>query len=115
MSPQTCGGRQRPTGLDSALGSAPPPHVGLCPPAPTRGPGRSDSRTLGKMLGPHFLPAAQTSSCDRGPDLPAGAAGESSVLREAEIGGEGGALPKARPKHLLFPVAGELSARHLSS
>lgn len=113
MSPQTCGGRERPTGLDSALGS--PSHLGLCLPAPTRGPGRGSSWELGKMLGPHFLPAAQTSSCDRGPDLPAGAAGESSVLREAEIGGEGGALPKTRPKHLLFPVADELSVRHFSS
>lgn len=32
------------------------------------------------MLSSHFLPAAQTSSYDRGLDLPAGAAGESSVF-----------------------------------
>lgn len=64
------------------------------------------------MLGPHFLSAAQTSSSDRGPDLPAGAAGESSVLREAEVGGEGGALPKARLKHSLCPASDGLSVRH---
>lgn len=73
------------------------------------------SRELGKMLSPHFLSAAQTSSSDRGPDLPAGAAGENSVLREAEIGGEGGALPKTRLKRLLFPAPEEFSVHHFSS
>ena len=75
---------------------------------------RLPSRELGKMLGPHFLSAAQTSSSDRGPDLPAGAAGKNSVLR-AELGGEGGVLPKTCLKRLLFPAPGELSVHHFSS